>query len=208
MSLASTSSPTSIDASPASIRSSVVLPAPLRPDSVIRSRRSSLNEMPRSSGSPAMSLPRSDAITTAMTMSDGMQPGVRPGTVVSIDWHGATPPGHRFLRSRCRRRGRSSRPGRGELFLRDTGGRRPGRDAAARLGGERRSQLVRRLRRADGRRLPRAGDRPPRPRPRPASARAVPADRLRRRRRRRARACSTPRRRSSSDTRWAARSPS
>ena len=44
--------PASIDASPESIRSSVVLPAPLRPDRVIRSRRSSLNEIPRSSGSP------------------------------------------------------------------------------------------------------------------------------------------------------------
>ena len=51
-----TSSPPSTEASPESIRSSVVLPAPLRPDSVIRSRRSSLNETPRSSGSPAMSL--------------------------------------------------------------------------------------------------------------------------------------------------------
>ena len=46
--------------SPASIRSSVVLPAPLRPAIVIRSRRSSLNETPRSSGSPAMSLARSE----------------------------------------------------------------------------------------------------------------------------------------------------
>src|SRR5438067_638966 len=47
------------------MRSSVVLPAPLRPASVSRSRRSSLNETPRSSGSPAMSLPRSDAMQTA-----------------------------------------------------------------------------------------------------------------------------------------------
>ena len=52
--------------SPASIRNSVVLPAPLRPASVIRSRRSSLNETPRSSGCPAMSLCRSEAIITAI----------------------------------------------------------------------------------------------------------------------------------------------
>ena len=62
----STSSPPSIDVSPESIRSSVVLPAPLRPAIVSRSRRSSLNETPRSSGSPAMSLARSDAMRTAM----------------------------------------------------------------------------------------------------------------------------------------------
>ncbi len=47
-----------------SIRSSVVLPEPLRPDSVSRSRRSSLKETPRSRGVPAMSLARSDAIAT------------------------------------------------------------------------------------------------------------------------------------------------
>ena len=63
--LASTSSPPSIEVSPASIRSSVVLPAPLRPAIVTRSRRSSFNETPRRSGSPAMSLDRSDAIRTA-----------------------------------------------------------------------------------------------------------------------------------------------
>ena len=44
--LATLSSPRSIDVSPASIRSSVVLPAPLRPAIVRRSRRSSLNETP------------------------------------------------------------------------------------------------------------------------------------------------------------------
>ena len=54
--------------SPASIRSSVVLPAPLRPDSVSRSRRSSRNETPRRSGSPAMSLAMSDAIRTAIDL--------------------------------------------------------------------------------------------------------------------------------------------
>src|SRR3954453_16958104 len=48
------------------MRSSVVLPEPLRPDSVRRSRRSSRNETPRRSGSPAMSLARSEAMTTAM----------------------------------------------------------------------------------------------------------------------------------------------
>ena len=53
--------------SPASIRSSVVLPAPLRPASVMRSRRSSLNETSRNSGVPAMSLSSADAITTAMS---------------------------------------------------------------------------------------------------------------------------------------------
>src|SRR3954470_377642 len=48
------------------MRRSVVLPAPLRPESVMRSPRSSLNDTPRSSGSPAMSLPRSDAMRTAI----------------------------------------------------------------------------------------------------------------------------------------------
>src|SRR4051812_31889266 len=48
------------------MRSRVVLPVPLRPESVSRSRRSSLNETPRKSGSPAMSFPRSDAMATAM----------------------------------------------------------------------------------------------------------------------------------------------
>src|SRR3954451_3077939 len=63
--LAATSSPPSIDVSPDSIRSSVVLPAPLRPAIVMRSRRSSLNDTPRSSGSPLISLARSEAISTA-----------------------------------------------------------------------------------------------------------------------------------------------
>src|SRR3954447_23301738 len=66
----STISPPSTDVSPASMRSSVVLPAPLRPAIVMRSRRSSLNETPRSSGSPAMSLARSEAIRTAMPPLD------------------------------------------------------------------------------------------------------------------------------------------
>src|SRR3954447_10548331 len=58
--------------------SSVFSPLPLRPDSVRRSRRSSLNETPRKSGSPAMSLPRSDAIATAIA-SDGMRGSVLLG---------------------------------------------------------------------------------------------------------------------------------
>src|SRR5436305_11818148 len=58
------------------MRRSVVLPLPLRPDRVSRSRRSSLNDTPRKSGSPAMSLPRSDAIATAIAV-DG-----RSGLVV------------------------------------------------------------------------------------------------------------------------------
>ena len=65
-SLARFSSPPSTEVSPASIRSSVVLPEPLRPDSVSRSRRSSRNETPRSSGTPAMSLARSEAMRTAI----------------------------------------------------------------------------------------------------------------------------------------------
>src|SRR3954451_310286 len=69
--LARTSSPPSTDVSPASIRSSVVLPLPLRPDSVSRSRRSSLNDTPRKTGVPAMSLPRSDAIATAIALMVG-----------------------------------------------------------------------------------------------------------------------------------------
>src|SRR3954453_3444323 len=52
------------------MRSNVVLPEPLRPDRVSRSLRSSLNETPRSRGSPAMSLARSEAITTAIAHED------------------------------------------------------------------------------------------------------------------------------------------
>src|SRR3954471_3982592 len=51
------------------MRSSVVLPAPLRPAMVSRSRRSSLSETPLSRGAPAMSLRRSEAISTAMSNS-------------------------------------------------------------------------------------------------------------------------------------------
>jgi hypothetical protein len=59
------SSPASMGVSPASIRRSVVLPEPFRPDSVKRSPRSTLKETFRSSGSPATSFPSPDAITTA-----------------------------------------------------------------------------------------------------------------------------------------------
>src|SRR3712207_3853203 len=51
------------------MRRSVVLPAPLRPAIVSRSRRSSLNDTPRSRGSPAMSLARSDAMRTATRLA-------------------------------------------------------------------------------------------------------------------------------------------
>ncbi len=68
--------PTVDRVSPASIRNSVVLPAPLRPATVSRSRRSSLNETPCSRGSPAMSLCRSDAINRARA-ADGRAP-LRP----------------------------------------------------------------------------------------------------------------------------------
>src|SRR4051812_26071376 len=115
-SLAKTSSPPSTELSPASIRSSVVLPEPLRPDSVRRSRRSSLNETPRKSGSPAMSLARSEAMTTAMA-SEGRDPRA----------HGPYRAPHR-LDPACERadgpRGRRPGPRRGHL-RRD---RRQGRD--------------------------------------------------------------------------------
>src|SRR5438270_10629764 len=54
--------------SPASTRSNVVLPAPFGPESASRSRRSTLNETPSNSGSPASSLRRFDAITTAIAV--------------------------------------------------------------------------------------------------------------------------------------------
>src|SRR5687768_15569867 len=60
-----TSSPPSTELCPASMRNRVVLPAPLRPASVMRSPRSSLNDTPRNSGAPATSLSSADAITTA-----------------------------------------------------------------------------------------------------------------------------------------------
>ena len=95
-----------------SIRSSVVLPAPLRPDRVMRSRRCRLNETPRSSGSPAMSLPRSDAITTAMGLMVG--PGSMPETT-STPAYPPVPP-HAMPPART-----INIAGRGEFFLRDSG---------------------------------------------------------------------------------------
>src|SRR3954453_14013092 len=56
------------------MRSNVVLPEPLRPDRVSRSLRSSLKETPRSRGSPAMSLARSEAMTTAIANEDRYPP--------------------------------------------------------------------------------------------------------------------------------------
>src|SRR5436190_10046703 len=72
------SSPPSIALSPASIRSRVVLPEPLRPASVIRSRRSSLKEIPCSSGCPAMSLRRSDAVRRAIAADGKSRPRRAP----------------------------------------------------------------------------------------------------------------------------------
>src|SRR6266550_2964936 len=56
--------------SPATMRSSVVLPEPLRPDRASRSPRSTLKETPLSRGFPATSFPSPDAIATA-TEQDG-----------------------------------------------------------------------------------------------------------------------------------------
>ena len=56
--LSKTSCPPSTPVSPASIRSSVVLPAPFGPESASRSRRSTLNETPSKSSPPASSLRR------------------------------------------------------------------------------------------------------------------------------------------------------
>ena len=207
--LASTSSPKSTDASPASIRSSVVLPEPLRPDSVIRSRRSSLNEIPRSSGSPAMSLPRSDAITTAMAMmvgpgSTGPAAGVSDSSRCACAPRLASRPAVRDA-ARAHRAGRRPR----RVLPARHGRRRAGGDAAARLDGQRRPQLVRprtatsqeagyRVLAIDHRGHGR-GLRPIEP---------FRLERLRGRRRRRPAGHSASRRRPSSVTRWAARSPS
>ena len=60
------SSPPWSSVSPASMRRSVVLPAPFGPASATRSRRSTLNETPSKSTRPPSSLRRLDAITTAM----------------------------------------------------------------------------------------------------------------------------------------------
>ena len=61
-----TSCPASTPVSPASIRSSVVLPAPFGPESESRSRRSTLNETPSKSSPPESSLRRLVPMTTAM----------------------------------------------------------------------------------------------------------------------------------------------
>src|SRR3954452_5959085 len=58
------------------MRSSVVLPDPLRPDSARRSPRSTLKETPCSSGTPATCFSRPDAITTAIRRCYG-QDGCR-----------------------------------------------------------------------------------------------------------------------------------
>ena len=97
-------------------------------------------------------------------------------------------------------------PGRGEMFLRDSGGDGP---PVLLLHGWMFSADLNWYRTygAAGRgRLPRAGRRPPRPRARAAHAASRSAERLRRRRRRAARARSRSRRCSRSATRWAARS--
>ena len=61
----SASSPPWISVWPASMRSSVVLPAPFGPPSATRSRRSTLNETPSNRRLPASSFRRFDAMTTA-----------------------------------------------------------------------------------------------------------------------------------------------
>ena len=70
----STSSPSSQGVSPASMRSSVVLPEPLRPERVRRSRRSSLNDTSCSSGTPATCFPSPDAIAMATTQNGTVRP--------------------------------------------------------------------------------------------------------------------------------------
>ena len=62
-----------------SIRRSVVLPAPLGPASARRSRRSSLNDTPSKSTSPANSFRRLDAITTAMPVWSHARVNLRDG---------------------------------------------------------------------------------------------------------------------------------
>src|SRR5256885_456225 len=69
--LAKASSPPCTSVSPASIRSSVVLPAPFGPESESRSRRSTENETPWNRSVPAISLCKLEAVTTAMRLSVG-----------------------------------------------------------------------------------------------------------------------------------------
>src|SRR3954466_15436090 len=68
------------------MRRSVVFPVPLRPDRVSRSRRSSLNDTPRKSGLPAMSLPRSDAIATAIGLMVGAVWAQPEGGCLGLSW--------------------------------------------------------------------------------------------------------------------------
>src|SRR5438128_6361079 len=63
--LENASSPPCNSVSPASIRSSVVFPTPFGPESASRWRRSTLNDTPSNRTSPAISLRRFDAMTTA-----------------------------------------------------------------------------------------------------------------------------------------------
>src|SRR5262249_9474971 len=94
--LAKASEPPCTSVSPASIRSSVVLPAPFGPASARRSRRSTLNETPSKSTAPESSLRRLVAIRTAMPpriqASDGGSPrGDRLGSMriaVAFDHRG------------------------------------------------------------------------------------------------------------------------
>src|SRR4051794_12442143 len=88
------------------MRRSVVLPEPLRPDSVSRSRRSSRKETPRSSGSPAMSLAMSDAMTTATASNIGiLSPDATDGAHAPAEPRPARPDGPGRARGgRSRRR--------------------------------------------------------------------------------------------------------
>src|SRR4051812_27581903 len=65
------SSPPCFSVSPASIRKSVVFPAPFGPESATRSRRSTLKETPSKRTEPAISLRRFEAITTAISVRVG-----------------------------------------------------------------------------------------------------------------------------------------
>src|SRR6476620_9948500 len=65
------SSPPCFSVSPASIRRSVVLPAPFGPESATRSRRSTLKETPSKRTDPAISLRRFEAMTTAISVRVG-----------------------------------------------------------------------------------------------------------------------------------------
>ena len=181
--LASTSSPTSIEASPASIRSSVVLPAPLRPDSVIRSRRSSLKEIAAQQrlAGHVLAQVRCDHHGHSRAMVGA--PATPPRSPSTMTRSCSYLRGPRSRRSRCRPARTLRVPGPRRAVPPRHRRRRSRGDAPARLDGQRRPELVRGLRRPDRRRLPRARDRPPRPRPRPAPAGPVPPRRLRRRRR-------------------------